>query len=333
MYDRAMRRAMTAGDWTTLLILAIIWSGSFLCYRILAPALAPETTVFLRLLIATLALLPFLGARARMLSGRSAWMSFAAMGALNNVIPFMLIAWAETRISAGLAAIINATTPMLGVIIAAAAREEPLRLNRAAGAFCGLAGVAVLLFPDIRAGLHGSATAQVAVLAASLSYAVAGVYGRRYSAAGIDPLAATFGQLCGAAALSSLLVLRTPSDLAALAHLSASGWAALAFLALPATSFAYVLYFSLLARAGATNALLVTLLVPVSAVVLAALLLGERLNATNVAGMAVILAGLLLIDGRVFAALARPLKLTTMQRLRRASAERRNTSQASRVET
>ncbi|HZV78543.1 MAG TPA: DMT family transporter [Candidatus Binatus sp.] len=297
-----MRREMSASDWAMLALLAAIWGGSFLCYRLLAPVLAPSVTVFARVTIAAIALLPLLASQGmRAFRERDAWVAFAVMGALNNMIPFVLLAWAETRISAGLASILNATTPMLSVIVAHVAGQERLRSNRVLGPLCGLVGVGVLLAPDLRSGFHANGLAQLAVLGASLSYAVAGVFARRFSSAGIDPLTATVGQLCAAAALSTLLVLRAPADVLSLLHLQSYAWMALLFLALPATSLAYILYFRLIARAGATNALLVTLLVPASAVVLGALALGERLQMNDVAGMAVILAGLVITDGRIFA--------------------------------
>jgi drug/metabolite transporter (DMT)-like permease len=199
--------------------------------------------------------------------------------------------------------------PMFSVIVAHVAGQEHLRSNRVLGPLCGLVGVGVLLAPDLRSGFHASGLAQLAVLGASLSYAIAGVFARRFSSAGIDPLTATVGQLCAAAALSALLVLRAPGEMLSLFHLQSYAWLALLFLALPATSLAYVLYFRLIARAGATNALLVTLLVPASAVVLGAVVLGERLQMNDVAGMAVILAGLIITDGRalyVFTSDARP---------------------------
>lgn len=294
---------MNATDWATLALLAAIWGGSFLCYRLLAPAVAPAVTVFARVTIAAIALLPFVGGGLRALRERDAWAAFAVMGALNNVIPFMLLAWAETRISAGLASILNATTPMLSVIVAHLAGQERLRSNRVLGPLCGLVGVGVLLAPDLRSGFHANGLAQLAVLGASLSYAIAGVFAHRFSSAGVNPLTAAFGQLCAAAALSTLIVLRAPGDLLSLLQVPGSAWLALLFLALPATSLAYILYFRLIARAGATNALLVTLLVPASAVVLGAIVLGERLQPNDIAGMAVILAGLIITDGRALSVL------------------------------
>jgi drug/metabolite transporter (DMT)-like permease len=300
---------MSASDWAMLALLAAIWGGSFLCYRLLARELAPAVTVFARVVIAVIALLPLAGRGMRAFRERDSWAAFAVMGALNNVIPFVLLAWATTQLSAGLASILNATTPMLSVIVAHIAGQERLRSNRVLGPLCGLVGVGVLLAPDLRGGFHASGLAQLAVLGASLSYAIAGVFARRFSSAGIDPLTATVGQLCAAAALSTLLVLRAPGDLLSLLNLQPYAWLALLFLALPATALAYLLYFRLIARAGATNALLVTLLVPASAVILGAVVLGERLQMNDFVGMTVILAGLIITDGRalsVFTSNAKP---------------------------
>ncbi|MBV8280989.1 MAG: DMT family transporter [Candidatus Eremiobacteraeota bacterium] len=294
---------MTARDWSILVLLSVIWGGSFFFYRILAEAIAPPVTVFVRLLLASFALLVVLRASGRSLpTGLQAWFAFAVMGVLNNIVPFTLIAWAEIRIGSGLASILNATTPIFAVVLAHFLSGERLRANRALGAAFGLAGVAVLLGPAALAGLNLTDLAQLAVLAASLSYSMAGLFARRFARMGIEPLVAATGQLCASAVLSVIPALAVPHALSALTHASAGTWLALAGLALPCTAFAYVLYFGLLARVGPTNVMLVTLLTPVSALALGALFLGERLTPGNALGMAIIFAGLAIIDGRALGA-------------------------------
>jgi drug/metabolite transporter (DMT)-like permease len=295
---------MSTRDWSILLFLSVIWGGSFFFYKVLADAIAPPVTVFVRLLLASLTLLVVLRASGRTLPNRAdAWFVFAVMGLLNNIIPFTLLAWAEIRIGSGLAAILNATTPMFSVVLAHFAIGERLRVGRALGAALGLVGVAILLGPSALTGLSLTNLSQIGVVAASLSYALAGLFARRFTRMGVDPLTAATGQLCASTLLGALPALALPGALAALGHASAFTWFALAGLALPCTALAYVLYFQLIARVGATNVMLVTLLTPVSALALGALFLGEHLTTANALGMAIIFAGLALIDGRALSAL------------------------------
>jgi drug/metabolite transporter (DMT)-like permease len=218
------------------------------------------------------------------------------MGLLNNVLPFALIFWGQAAITAGLAAILNATTPLFAIVLAhLLTRDERLTAPRLAGVLCGLAGVAAMIGRDALAGIGDQVAAQLAVLGGALCYALAGVWGRRFR--GTPPLSTAAGQVGTAAAmlLPAVLVLDPPWD----ARLpGAAALAAIAGLALLSTALAYVIYFRLLAAAGATNLLLVTLLIPVSALLLGGLVLGETIGAGQAGGMALIALGLALIDGR-----------------------------------
>lgn len=220
---------------------------------------------------------------------------------LNNLVPFSLIFWGQTRIAVGLAAILNATTPLFTVVLAHfLTRDEPLSANRVAGVLAGVAGVAVMIGPEAlhELGLH--LLAQIAVLGAALSYALAGIFGRRFQ--DMPPIVSAAGQVTASTVLllPVVVLLERPWPGLALGALSwgASTWGAILGLALLSTALAYLIYFRLLASAGATNLLLVTFLIPVSAIALGASLLGERLEVQHLAGMALIGLGLAAIDGR-----------------------------------
>jgi len=292
-----MKREMGPAEWSLLLGLSAVWGGSFFFVEVALEDLPPLTVVLARVGLAAIALNTFILLRGERLPGsRRAWGAFLAMGALNNMIPFTLIAWSQTRIDSGLAAILNATTPLFTVLLAHwLTRDEPATAHRFAGVTVGFAGVAVLIGPAALVGSGGTALAQMAVLAAALSYGFAGIFGRRF--AGLSAPVAAAGMLTASAVLMAplALVLERPWTLAP----GATTLAALAGLALVSTAFAYLLYFRLLAAAGATNLLLVTFLIPVSALALGILFLGEQPDAFAFAGMGLIGAGLVLIDGRL----------------------------------
>lgn len=296
-------RIMNGGDWALLATLSVLWGGSFFFVEVAVERVPPATVVTGRVGLAAVALWAWVAARRLPIprDGRT-WVAFAVMGALNNVVPFGLIAWGQTVIDSGLASILNATTPLFTVVIAhLATADERMTANRLAGVVVGLAGVVVLVGPAALVGLGGQALGQAAVLAAAVSYACAGVYGRRLS--GLSPAVAAAGMLSASTvmAIPVAVVLDRPWTLA-YDLLTVSSVAALA---LASTAVAYLIYFLLLARAGATNLLLVTFLIPVTALVLGILVLGERPGLSAFAGMALIFAGLAAVDGRVLAPLAR----------------------------
>ena len=292
-------RTMGAVEWGMLLALSVLWGGSFFFVGVAVEALPPLTIVALRVGLAALALnLAVLALGLRMPGGGRPWAAFLAMGLLNNAIPFSLIVWGQTHIASGLASILNATTPLFTVLIAhALTGDERMSAGRAAGAMVGFAGVTVMIGSDALTGLGADLLAQLAVLGAAVSYAFAAVFGRRFARIGVAPLIAATGQVTASALLLAplALVVETPWTLPAPA---AHVWGAMAGLALLSTALAYVLYFRVLARAGATNLLIVTFLIPVSAIVLGAAVLGERLAPVHFAGVTLIGLGLGLIDGR-----------------------------------
>jgi drug/metabolite transporter (DMT)-like permease len=284
--------------WLWLLSLTVLWGGSFFFAKVALGELGPFTVAFARVSLAALAL-----ALVVPLRQDAPWRTYFAMGFLNNALPFSLIFWGQTEIAVGLASIINATTPLFTLVVAHfLTADEKIDRTKIAALLIGLLGVVVLIGPDALIG--GAALwAQMACLGAALSYAFAGVYGRRFRRMGIAPAEAAAGQVTASAVLilPIMLVVDQPWTLPAAPSLTVS--LALVGLALLSTALAYVLYFRILAAAGATNLLLVTLLIPVPATVLGAAFLGEQLEPRHFAGMALIGLGLVLIDGRITALL------------------------------
>lgn len=295
-----VNRPMSPAEWGMLLTLSVLWGGSFFFTGVALRALPPFTLVALRLALAAVMLLTILRLSGQPLPrGRQVWRAFLTMGLINNLIPFCLIVWGQTQLPSGLASILNATTPLATVVVAhVLTKDEKMTGNRLAGVLLGLAGVAVMMGSALSKGFGGDVLAQVAILLAAVSYAFAGVYGRRFRAMGISPLATATGQVTASALL--LMPLALAVDRPWLLPLPGGEvWAAVLGIAGLSTALAYVLYFRILATAGATNLLLVTFLIPVSAILLGALALGERLEAHAFAGMALIGAGLAAIDGRL----------------------------------
>jgi drug/metabolite transporter (DMT)-like permease len=300
MGDAMQQEQMSGRDWAILLLLSVLWGGSFFFIEIAVGSIRPLTLVLLRVALASAVLLIFLRLRGeRLPRGREPLVAFALIALINNALPFALLAWAQTRIDSGLASILNATTPIWGVVVAHRfTSDEKATPAKVAGVLLGFGGVAAMIGPTMLLDAGGELAAQLACVAAALSYALAGVYGRRFKRWGISPIHVSAGQL-GAATLILLpfVLALEPPWLASPPTLPAVG--AVVALALLSTTFAYVLYFRLIESAGATNALLVTLLVPVTAILLGSLLLGEVLEPRHFAGMALIAAGLAAIDGRL----------------------------------
>ncbi len=304
-----MTGAMSALAWFLLVALSVLWGGSFFFVGVAVGEIPPLTLVALRVGIAAAMLwaaLPLLGTAPP--RGARAWGAIAVMGLVNNVIPFALIVWAQQTLPSGLAAILNATTPLWTVMVAHAfTREEKATPGKLAGVLFGFAGVAAMMGADILGGAAAAGPATAAMLAATFFYACAGVFGRRFRAIGVAPIQAALGQVTASSAimLPLALTIDRPWGLAAP---SIAAMAAVLGLAGLSTALAYVLYFRILALAGAVNLLLVTFLVPVSAVLLGTLALHEALETRHLLGMALIGAGLAAIDGRPLAYASRILR-------------------------
>jgi drug/metabolite transporter (DMT)-like permease len=288
---------MSATDWLLLVILSILWGGSFFFAKIAVLELPPLTVALGRVAIAAAVLIVLARATGVALPATfAAWKPYAAMGLMNNVLPFALLFWGQTHIPSGLAAILNATTPLFTVLVAHMATvDEKLTGARLFGLAAGLCGVVVMIGPDFLRELGTNVLAQLACLAAAISYAFAGVYGRRFR--GEPALRVATGQLTASTIILTPLVMLIDRP-RMLPLPSANAIAALVALATLSTALGYLIYFRLLARAGATNVLLVTFLIPVSAILLGTLVLGEQLAARHIVGMIAIALGLAAIDGR-----------------------------------
>lgn len=296
-----VNRSMSGADWAVLLVLSVIWGGSFFFIEIAIDTVAPLTLVLLRVAIAAAVLWAWLlarGERLKMPPGAAS--AFLVLALLNNVVPFTMFVWAQEEITGGLASILNATTPIWGVIVAHLfTADEKATPAKVVGVLLGFGGVALMIGPDFLGQIGVGVLAQFACLAATLCYALAGVWARRFRNMGVPPIAVATGQLTASALVMLPLVLVFEPPWHA-APPSPQAWMALVALALFCTSLAYILYFRLVASAGATNSLLVTFLIPITAILLGALILHEHLEPRHFAGMALIGAGLAAIDGRLF---------------------------------
>lgn len=291
---------MSGRDWAMLTALSVIWGGSFFFTGIAVKELPPFTIVAARVGLAALALLAGLRiAGIAMPRAPRVWAAFFGMGLMNNMIPFSLIVWGQGHIASGLASILNATTPLFGVVVAhLLTRDEKMTGGRLAGTIVGFAGVALMIGPSALSGLGSHLLAELAVLGAALSYSLAGIFGRRFKAMGINPIVTATGQISGSAVLMIPLALLIDKPWT-LPIPSLPTIAAIVAIALISTALAYIIFFRILASAGATNLMLVTFLIPVSAILLGWLFLGEILAPQHFIGMATIVAGLVLIDGRL----------------------------------
>ena len=296
---------MTRSDWAILLFLALIWGAAFFFIHVAVAHVAPLTYVWLRVTIAALGLLAWMRWKGEKLSlPLPVWGMMLVLALLNNIIPFALFGWAQQHIASGLASILNATTPIWGIVVAhIATSDERMTPAKLIGITIGFAGVATMIGPDLLAS-GGSLLPQLACIAASLCYALAGVWARRFKPMGLKPLkVATAQLLVGALIMTPISLTVSEPWIGGSPSLSAFG--AITVLAMGCTALGYVLYFRLIDSAGATNATLVTLLVPPVAILLGAIFLGEVLTGGQFMGLAFIALGLAVIDGRLIAAVRR----------------------------
>ncbi len=287
---------VSAGDWLCLVILSVLWGSGFFFTKVAGHEIPPLTLVLARIGLAMPIILALALAARKAVPAPRRWPEFAVMGLFNNAIPFSLIFWSQTHIASGLASILNGTTPLFTLLIAhALTHDDKFSRARITGLAAGFAGVAIMIGPGLLGTLGSDVLAEFACLLAALSYGVAGVYGRRFRNEHL--LTVVSGQLTTSflIMLPVTLVIERPWTLPLP---SPTALAATAALAVFSTALAYLFFFRVLARAGATNVMLVTLLIPVSAVLLGTLLLDETLSGNQIAGAAVIGLGLAVIDGR-----------------------------------
>ena len=289
VYENFMRPR----DLFDLLLLAALWGASFLFMRIAAPQFGPVPLVELRVAIAALFLLPLLALRggARELSP-ARWRAIGVIGVINSALPFSLFGYALLSVTAGFAAILNATAPLFGAIVAYVWLKDKLTSVRVVGLGIGFLGVVVLVWGKASFKPGGSGFAIVAALAASLLYGVAASYAKK-RLAGVNPLAiATGSQVAAAIVLLPWALLWWPAQ-----GPSGEVWAAVVALALACTGLAYILYFRLIAHVGPAKAIAVTFLIPAFGVLWGMLFLDESVSASMVSGCAIILLGTALTTG------------------------------------
>ena len=301
-----IRTHMNRSDWATLLILALMWGAAFMFIGVAVREVSPLTYVWLRVTIAAAAMWAWVAWRGEQHGlPRSIWGAILFLALFNNVIPFVLFGWGQTHIASGLASILNATTPIWGVVVAHfLTADEKISPRKFAGVLLGFGGVALMIGPALLHDLGSNALAQLACIAAALCYAMAGVFARRFRRMGVSPIAVTTGQLT-ASALVMLPVALLFDRLWSMPMPSVQAIGAIIALGVVSSALGYVLYFRLIDRAGATNALLVTLLVPPVAILLGALFLGEIIEVRDFAGLGLIALGLAAIDGRLVSLLRR----------------------------
>lgn len=287
---------MSPLDWLMLVGLSILWGGSFILNKIAVAAVPPLTVALSRVGIAALILVAIAAVRRELRAIIAAWPVFVTLGLCNSAVPFALIAWSQTQITAGLASILNATTPLFVVVFAhIATQDDKLTPGRTVGLVIGIIGVVIMIGVGALAGLGGHVAGEIACLVAAALYAGGTVYARGFRS--FTPTMLGAGQTAAATLL--LLPVMLPADQPWTRPLPpATVLVALVLLGAVSTAIAYLLFFRILDRAGATNVSLVTFLIPVSAVLLGVLLLDEHLEAHQMVGMAAIAAGLVAIDGR-----------------------------------
>lgn len=296
---------MGTREWVLLVLLSLLWGSSFFFAAVAIKQVEPFTLAFLRMALAALALaVVALAMGVRPPRERAIWGGFVLLGLFGTAAPFSLLYWGQTQITGSLTSILNATTPLFTILIAHfATSDEKLSLRRVAGVLAGLAGVVVIIGPSALSGAKDSPLlAEAAVLGAALCYASISVFSKRFRS--VQPIVIACGQLVFGALLI-LPVMLVFGDPFGHPLPDARGLGAIAGIALLSTALAYILYFRILAAAGATNVMLVTLLVPVSAIGLGSLILGEELAPRHFAGLALIACGLMVIDGRLAGALRR----------------------------
>lgn len=294
---------MRAVDWLLLVLLSVLWGATFFFIAVASPEVPPFTLVLLRVAIAALALVPLVylfGLRLPLT--REGWAPFVVQAIINNVIPFTLMVYGQQRIASGLAAVLNATTPLFTLIVARVLAGEKLDTSKLAGVLLGVGGVGILVGPAALGANTSSVIGMLCILGGTVSYALSALWMRRLRH--IPPLVSSAAQLT----CSSVILLPIAAFMDRFWLLPLPGAPALfavLALALVSTALAYIVFFRISATAGPANVMLVTLLIPVTATVLGVLVLGEAQSTNQIAGALVIASGLLVIDGRLLARLAR----------------------------
>ena len=297
---------MTALEWALLVVLSILWGSTFLFITVAARELPPLSIAAVKVTLAAVALLGVMRQQgARLPAEGSTWWAFAVMALFNDAGPFILIAFASPYVPTGLASVLIATSPLFTVVLAHWLTEDEKMTGRhVAGTLTGFAGLATMLGGGTVGFSPGAILGQLACLAASLGYAYASVYGRRFTALRLHPMATAAGQL-GSSAVVLIPVALLVDHPWTLPGLSWPAIGALLGLGLLTGALAYSIFFRILATAGATNVVLVTFMSPITAILIGLVVLGEHLGRQQMVGMALIGVGIALLDGRPLAAVMR----------------------------
>lgn len=288
--------------WLLIGILSILWGGAFFLIEVGLRSYPPITLVFMRLALAV----PPMWIAMRLMGERwptepRIWGLLGIVGALNCALPFILFFWGQQYLDSGYASILNATTPIWGVVVAHfMTHDEKATPARIVGVLVGMAGIIVMVGPDAMKGLSNNLLAQIACIISTLFYSFAAIYGRRLSQTQMTPMVVATGQTA-MAALFMLPVVLLFDQPWAMAMPRLDSTLAGVTLALLSTALAYILYFRLIDRAGASNAQLVAFLMPILAVILGIAFLGESLSSGQIAGAGLIAVGLAILDGRLVA--------------------------------
>jgi drug/metabolite transporter (DMT)-like permease len=292
---------MQSADWGIIALLSVLWGGSFFLIELGLRGFPPNTLVFVRMALSIPPMMIALKiAGQRLPSDRASWAQLFILGFLNAALPFILFFWGMTQIHSGYASVLNATTPLWGVITAHfLTQDEKATPSRITGVLLGMAGIIIMVGSAALNGLTTGLLAQIACLLATLCYAIAAVYGRRLSRSTMTPLVVASGQVITAAIIMVPVMIVTDRPwMLAMPDLDVV--AAVIALAVFSTSIPYILYFRLIDRAGASNAMLVAFIMPVVAIILGVVALHESLQPRQIAGTCLIALGLLAIDGRIF---------------------------------
>ncbi|OOY30802.1 DMT family transporter [Thioclava sp. F36-6] len=289
--------SLTPLAWALLATLALIWGSSFLSNRAALAGAGVFTVVFLRVASGAVLIWAYVAARRLPVPRHPIYLGhFLIMGLLNNAIPFSLIVWGQKHIDSGLASILNASTAIFGALVAAVVfTDERLSARKATGIAVGFAGVIVAIGPDALKGFDLTSAGQVAVLGAALSYGFAGAYAR-FAIRGLRPEVAAAGMLTGGA-IWTLPILLVTEGVPSFDYAS-SVWIAMLWLGFGCSALAYLLYYRILAIAGAANLALVTLLIPPVAILAGWAVYGERLGWAEALGFAILALGLLILNRR-----------------------------------
>jgi drug/metabolite transporter (DMT)-like permease len=290
-------RSLGITEWMLLVGLSILWGGSYLFMKLAVLTVPLFTIVLGRVSIAALALLIVLTISGTGIpKGRRIWLAFFGMGIFNNVIPMSLIVFSQNSISVGLASILNSITPLFTILVAhMTTNDERLTFRKLVGISFGIMGVVMLMGPELVDNFGVAALGEWACLGAALSYACANTFGRRFVQLGTKPMQTAFGQVVASTVILAPLVIVvdqpwTISDPGFLPVLS------ILALGLFCTALAYVIYFQILARSGATAIALVTFMIPPSAILMGWLALGEQISFQDFLGLSLIGVGLFSVN-------------------------------------